>query len=42
MALLQEALINGKEAAMAKLYTSEIAREVVNEALQIHGAHGLL
>ena len=32
----------GKEAAMAKLYSSEIAREVVNEALQIHGAHGLM
>jgi short/branched chain acyl-CoA dehydrogenase len=32
----------GEEAAMAKLYTSEIAREVVNEALQIHGAHGLM
>ena len=32
----------GKEAAMAKLYTSEIAREVVNEALQIYGAHGLM
>jgi alkylation response protein AidB-like acyl-CoA dehydrogenase len=32
----------GKEAAMAKLYTSEMAREVVNEALQIHGAHGLM
>jgi len=32
----------GKEAAMAKLYTSEIAREVVNDALQIHGAHGLM
>ena len=31
-----------KEAAMAKLYTSEIAREIVNESLQIHGAHGLL
>lgn len=31
-----------KEAAMAKLYNSEIAREVVNEALQIHGAHGLM
>ncbi len=31
-----------KEAAMAKLYTSEIAREIVNEALQIHGAHGLM
>lgn len=32
----------GKEAAMAKLYTSEISREVVNDALQIHGAHGLM
>ncbi len=32
----------GKEAAMVKLYTSEIAREVVNESLQIHGAHGLM
>jgi alkylation response protein AidB-like acyl-CoA dehydrogenase len=32
----------GKEAAMAKLYTSEMSREVVNEALQIHGAHGLM
>jgi alkylation response protein AidB-like acyl-CoA dehydrogenase len=32
----------GKEAAMAKLYTSEISREVANEALQIHGAHGLM
>jgi alkylation response protein AidB-like acyl-CoA dehydrogenase len=32
----------GKEAAMAKLYTSEIAREIVNEAVQIHGAHGLM
>lgn len=32
----------GKEAAMVKLYTSEIAREIVNESLQIHGAHGLM
>jgi len=32
----------GKEAAMAKLYTSEIAREVANDALQIYGAHGLM
>ena len=31
----------GKEAAMAKLYTSEIAKEVADEALQIHGAYGL-
>ncbi|MCK4745616.1 MAG: acyl-CoA dehydrogenase, partial [Bacteroidales bacterium] len=32
----------GKEAAMVKLYTSEIAREIVNDSLQIHGAHGLM
>jgi alkylation response protein AidB-like acyl-CoA dehydrogenase len=32
----------GKEAAMVKLYTSEISREIVNESLQIHGAHGLM
>ncbi len=32
----------GKEAAMAKLYCSEIAQEVANEAVQIHGAHGLI
>ena len=32
----------GKQSAMAKLYCSEIAREVANEAVQIHGAHGLL
>jgi alkylation response protein AidB-like acyl-CoA dehydrogenase len=31
----------GKEAAMAKLYTSEIAKEVADEALQVHGAYGL-
>ncbi len=29
------------EAAMAKLYCSEIAREVADEALQIHGGYGL-
>lgn len=32
----------GKEAAMAKLYCSEIAQEIANEAVQIHGAHGLI
>lgn len=32
----------GKEAAMIKLYTSEIAREIASESLQIHGAHGLM
>jgi alkylation response protein AidB-like acyl-CoA dehydrogenase len=31
----------GKEAAMAKLYCSEIAKEVADEALQVHGAYGL-
>ena len=32
----------GKEAAMVKLYTSEISREIANDSLQIHGAHGLM
>ncbi len=31
----------GKEAAIAKLYCSEIANEVADEAIQIHGAYGL-
>ncbi len=31
----------GKEAAMAKLYCSEIAKEIADEAVQIHGAYGL-
>src|ERR1035437_10111682 len=31
-----------KQAAMAKLYCSEIAREVADESLQIHGAFGFL
>lgn len=31
-----------KQAAIAKLYCSEIAREVADESLQIHGAYGLL
>jgi len=30
-----------KEAAMSKLYCSEIAREVADEAVQIHGGYGL-
>ncbi|MGK9369548.1 acyl-CoA dehydrogenase family protein [Melioribacter sp. Ez-97] len=30
------------EAAMAKLYCSEIAREIADEALQIHGGYGLM
>ncbi len=31
-----------KEAAMAKLYCSELARRVSNEAVQIHGGYGLM
>ncbi len=31
-----------KEAAMAKLYCSETARDVANEAVQIHGGYGLM
>lgn len=31
-----------KEAAMAKLYCSEIAKEVADESVQIHGGYGLL
>ena len=31
-----------KQAAMSKLYCSEIAKEVADESLQIHGAYGLL
>ncbi len=30
-----------REAAISKLYTSEIAREIADEAVQIHGAKGL-
>jgi len=31
-----------KEAAMAKLYCSEITREVADEAVQLHGGYGLM
>jgi short-chain 2-methylacyl-CoA dehydrogenase len=32
----------GKEAAMAKLYCSEVARRVSSEAVQLHGGYGLM
>jgi short/branched chain acyl-CoA dehydrogenase len=32
----------GTESAMAKLYCSEVAQEVANEAVQIHGGYGLM
>ncbi|MFN2221295.1 MAG: acyl-CoA dehydrogenase family protein, partial [Candidatus Promineifilaceae bacterium] len=32
----------GKESAMAKLYCSEVAQRVANEAVQIHGGYGLM
>ncbi len=32
----------GKQAAMAKLYCSEVAKEVADEAVQIFGAYGLM
>jgi len=31
-----------KEAAMSKLYCSEIAKQVADEAVQIHGGYGLM
>jgi alkylation response protein AidB-like acyl-CoA dehydrogenase len=31
-----------KESAMAKLYCSEIAKEVTDEAVQLHGGYGLM
>jgi alkylation response protein AidB-like acyl-CoA dehydrogenase len=31
----------GREAAIAKLYCSEVAKQVADEAVQIHGAYGL-
>jgi short/branched chain acyl-CoA dehydrogenase len=40
--LKDQGLEFGKQAAMAKLYTSEIAREVADEAMQIFGGYGFL
>ncbi len=40
--LKDQGLPYGKESAMAKLYCSEIAKEVTDEAVQIHGGYGLL
>ncbi|HAN77383.1 MAG TPA: acyl-CoA dehydrogenase [Bacteroidales bacterium] len=37
-----EGLNFSKEAAMAKLYCSEVAKEVADEAVQIHGGYGLM
>jgi alkylation response protein AidB-like acyl-CoA dehydrogenase len=37
-----EKLPFSKEAALIKLYCSEIAREIADEAVQIHGAYGLM
>ncbi len=31
-----------KEAAMSKLYCSEIAKQVADEAVQLHGGYGLM
>ena len=39
--LCENKLPFGKEAAMSKLYCSEIATEVADEAVQIHGGYGL-
>lgn len=32
----------GKEAAMSKLYCSEIAKQIADEAVQLHGGYGLM
>ncbi|MDA3941974.1 MAG: acyl-CoA dehydrogenase family protein [Bacteroidetes bacterium] len=40
--LKDEARPFGLESAMAKLYCSEIAKEVADEAVQIHGGYGLM
>ncbi|MCX7985588.1 MAG: acyl-CoA dehydrogenase family protein [Bacteroidales bacterium] len=40
--LKDQGLPYGREAAIVKLYTSEIAKEIADQALQIHGAYGLI
>ena len=40
--LKDAALPFAKEAAMAKLYTGELAHRVANQALQIHGGYGFM
>jgi len=35
-------LLNGKEAAIAKLFASEIAEKAASEAVQIHGGYGFI
>jgi alkylation response protein AidB-like acyl-CoA dehydrogenase len=40
--LKDEGMAYGLEAAMSKLYCSEIAKEVADEAVQIHGGYGLM
>ena len=40
--LKEAGLSFGKEAAMSKLYCSDIAREIAGESLQIHGGFGFL
>ncbi len=39
--LKEQGLPYSKESAMAKLFCSEIAREVADESLQVHGGYGL-
>lgn len=40
--LKDKKLAYAKEAAMSKLYCSEIAKEIADEAVQIHGGYGLM
>ncbi len=40
--MLNQGLRNTKEASMAKLFASEVAVRVANEALQIHGGYGFI